>query len=97
MTMQTKETTFEATVQSWGKDLGLRITRPIRDLSHLHKGDKVMIVVTEEGLLVRPKTNQPPPIKLTEAELISNLTPELAHADELPDLLEHEYSRQASK
>ena len=87
--MQVGTLTFEGTIQPWGNSLGLRITRPVSQLTNLQKGSKVLLAITEEGLLVCNKPDIPH--KFTEAQLIEHLTPTLAHADELPDLMEHEY------
>ncbi len=82
---------FEGTVQPWGNSLGIRITRPIGQLARLGKGDKVAIEVTEDGLLItRKEPDQPIRFPYTEADLIAGMTPEKAHADELPSLLDHE-------
>ncbi|NEX17057.1 MAG: hypothetical protein C1943_10610 [Halochromatium sp.] len=71
--------------------MGIRITRPIGHLARLGKGDKVAIEVTEEGLLItRKEAEKPSRLPYTEADLIAGMTPEKAHADELPTLLGHE-------
>ncbi len=46
---------FEGAVQPWGNSLGIRITRPMSDMAHIGRGDKVAIEVTEDGLLIRRK------------------------------------------
>lgn len=79
---------FQGTVQPWGNSLGIRITRPISDMSHLVKGDKVDIEVTEDGILVsRKQVKRRLILPYTEADLLSGMTPKNAHADELPSLL----------
>jgi len=82
---------FEGTVQPWGNSLGIRITRPMSDMAHLGRGDKVAIEVTEEGLLIRPKkAKKSIKFPYTEADLISGITPHKAHADELPVITDSE-------
>jgi antitoxin MazE len=82
---------FEATIQPWGNSLGLRITRPICDLAHLGRGDKVIVEVTENGLTVRPKSGRKHlGLPYSEDDLVQGLTPHKAHADELPYTLPSE-------
>lgn len=81
---------FEGTVQPWGNSLGIRITRPMSDLAHLDKGDKVAIAITEEGLLItRKKAKRHTRLPYSETDLVAGLTPHKAHADE-PSLLDSE-------
>jgi len=89
--MGSSKATFEGTIQPWGNSLGIRITRPMCDLSHLDKGDKVAIEVTENGLLIsKVKASKPLKLPYSEADLLSGLTAHKAHADELPGLLDGE-------
>lgn len=82
---------FEGTIQPWGNSLGIRITRPIGQLARLGKGDKVAIEVTDDGLLItRKEIEKPISLPYTEADLIAGMTPEKAHADEVPSLLDQE-------
>lgn len=78
-------------MQPWGNSLGIRITRPMSELAHLGKGDKVAIEITEEGLLISRKMAKKR-IKLpySEADLVAGMTPHKAHADELPSVLDSE-------
>lgn len=79
---------FEGSIQPWGNSLGLRITRAIGHLARFGKGTKVVIEVTEAGLLVRPKKAAKRPVfPYSERELVARLTPHTAHADELPRLM----------
>lgn len=81
-----KRAIFEGTVQPWGNSLGIRITRPVCELAHLAKGDRVDIEVTANGdLLIHPKYRSSLRFP-TEAELLAGLTPHTAHVDELPTL-----------
>lgn len=80
--------TFEATIQPWGNSMGLRLTRAVRELAQLEAGSSVILEVTDEGVLIRKKS--PPVQAWSEEELLKDLTPHTAHADELPVLLGHE-------
>jgi antitoxin MazE len=82
---------FEGTIQPWGNSLGIRITRPVSKMSRLGQGDKVIIEVTDDGLLVRAKTKKKR-VKLpySESQLLQGMTPRKAHADELPTPLPSE-------
>jgi len=78
---------FEGSIQPWGNSLGLRITKAIGDLAHLGKGTKVVVEVTEAGLVVRPKKpGKYRALPYTEREMVAGLTAHTAHADELPKL-----------
>jgi len=83
--------TFIGTVQPWGNSLGLRITRPMSELSNIRRGDTVSVEITDSGMVItRQATLDQPKLPYTEAQLIAGMTPYLAHADELPTLLAHE-------
>ncbi len=83
---------FEGTVQPWGNSLGIRITRSMSDMSHLGKGDKVAIEITEDGMVISRKKPVGHLIKLpySESDLLVGMTPHKAHADELPTMLDSE-------
>jgi antitoxin MazE len=80
---------FETRIQAWGNSMGLRITRAVSEAARLEKGAVVTMELTDEGLLIRPK--QAAGKVWTEEELLAGLTPYKAHADELPELLNHEF------
>jgi len=88
--MKAEKAQFEALIQPWGNSLGLRITQPISQLSHLKGGDTVIIEITNEGFSVRPKQVKPTQFPYTESDLLAGLTPHTAHADELPALVTSE-------
>lgn len=82
---------FEGTVQSWGNSLGIRITRPMSEMAHLGKGDKVAIEISDDGLLItRKKPLKRHELPFSEAELLGDMSPYRAHADELPSMLDKE-------
>ncbi len=81
---------FEGRIQAWGNSMGLRITRAVGEAARLEKGALVTMELTEDGLLIRPK--QAPGKAWTEDKLLEGMTPYKAHADELPELISHEYS-----
>ena len=90
MTAKIKETHhFEGRIQTWGNSMGLRITRAVSEAARLQKGAIVTMELTEDGLLIRPKKSTSK--TGTENELLEGMTPYTAHADELPELLSHEY------
>ncbi len=81
---------FEGRIQAWGNSMGLRITRAVGEAAKLEQGTLVTMELTDDGLLIRPK--EAPGKVWTEDELLEGMTPYSAHADELPELLSHEYS-----
>lgn len=83
---------FEGTIQPWGNSLGLRITKAVGNLARLAKGTKVVVEVTKDGLVVRPRKGRSRvSLPFTEKALIAGLTPYKAHADELPKPLASEF------
>ncbi len=81
---------FEGRVQAWGNSMGLRITRAVGQAAQLEQGTRVTMELTEQGLLIRPKETSRMP--WTEQELLEGMDSHRAHADELPELIGHEYS-----
>jgi antitoxin MazE len=78
-------TIFEATIQPWGDGLGLKITRSMRDLAHLSRGERVLVQVDENGLTVRRLTpDRRLGLPFSEADLVDGMTPHHGHADEIP-------------
>ncbi|MFZ4789530.1 MAG: hypothetical protein ACOYMW_01245 [Candidatus Competibacteraceae bacterium] len=76
---------FEAVIQPWGNNMGLRITPAISKAAHLERGTVVTVAVVDGGLLVTPKPSLGKPFAFpySEAELVQGLDPVKAHADEL--------------
>lgn len=70
--------------------MGLRITRAVAQAARLEKDALVTMELTDDGLLIRIKKG--PGKAWTEDELLEGMTPYKAHADELPELISHEYS-----
>jgi len=56
-------------------------------------GTKVIVDVTEDGFHVKPTTRKKDRFSFpyTENELLADLTPDKAHADELANLMASEY------
>ena len=80
---------FEGRVQAWGNSMGLRITRAVGQAARLEQCTRVTMELTEQGLLIRPQ--ETPRKTWTEQELLEGIDSHRAHADELPELLGHEY------
>lgn len=74
---------IETHIQKWGNGLALRVSGIMRDIPHFKEGMNVMVEVTEEGFTVtkinKPKTRK----RFSEKELLKDLTPYKAHADEI--------------
>lgn len=54
-------------------------------------GDPVTVDVSERGLVVKPVNRCRESLIYTESELLADLTPETAHADELTRLTDNEF------
>jgi antitoxin MazE len=75
----------ESEIKKWGNSLALRVTGIMAELPNFEDGTKVIVEVSEEGIMVKP---MPSPgrkrqLPYTEQELLADLTPQSAHADEL--------------
>lgn len=75
---------IQAKIQKWGNGLALRVGGAMRDIPKLKDGTIVEVEITEEGFNVRRPTVQKI-FPFTEDEILSDLTPESAHADILAD------------
>lgn len=75
-------------ILKWGNSLALRITGPVRAIPKFKEGMKVDIQVSETGITIRPVHRQKRfKLPLTEAEVLKDITPSKAHADELSEIL----------
>lgn len=79
---------MEANIQRWGNSLAVRLSGIARTIPKFEEGMPITIEVLEDGIFIR-KANPKPAcqgLPYTEAELLSGLTPYLAHADEVAPL-----------
>lgn len=67
---------MNATVQKWGNSLGVRIPQRIAKQFDVVNGSKVEIMVTEQGIILKPVDNDP-----TLEELLARITPENRHEE----------------
>ncbi len=77
---------IEAEIKKWGNSLALRITGAMAEIPHLKAGTKVDIEVKKEALIIKPvrvKNKRKLTLPFEEKQLLLQLTPALAHADEL--------------
>ena len=83
---------IESEIKRWGNSLALRITGAMAEIPNFKAGTKVDIEIRENGLLIKPITRSTKKLRLpyTEQQLVAELTPSLAHADELASLSEKE-------
>jgi antitoxin MazE len=77
----------ESEIKKWGNSLALRVTGVMAELPKFAAGTKVLVEVTEEGLVVTPAARQEPAFRLPyrESDLLADITPRTAHADELAE------------
>ena len=75
---------IETEIKQWGNSLALRISSPVAKEIQLEKGTQV-IIDTAGGVLniVRKEKPKRFVFPYSETQLLSGLTPEKAHADEL--------------
>ena len=83
----------ETEIKKWGNSLALRVTGVMATLPEFKAGTRVVVDVTDEGLVVKPVTRKKDRFHFpyTESELLADLTPETVHADELAKLMAHEF------
>lgn len=76
---------IESEIKKWGNSLALRVTGVMAELPNFRDGTKVVVEVSAEGIIVKPA--HPPGKRLrlpySEEELLADLDPDTAHADEL--------------
>ena len=88
--LQPNEVTMkvETEIKKWGNSLALRVTGIMATLPRFEAGTKVIVDVSDEGLMVKPSSRSKDSYRFpyTESELLADLTPEKAHADELAKL-----------
>ena len=80
----------ESEIKKWGNSLALRITGSMAEIPHFTDGCKVLVDITEEGLVIKPIRSNTLKFPFTEAELLEGLTPQTAHADEIANPLDDE-------
>ena len=75
----------ESEIKKWGNSLALRITGIMADLPNFRDGTKVIVEISEEGIMVKPVRSTKRNLRLpySEKELLADLCAETAHADEL--------------
>ena len=77
MKLQTK-------IQKWGNGLALRVAGAMREIPDFREGTPVEIEVSKDGFSVKKmETASFMKLPFSEADLLSGITPALAHADEL--------------
>ncbi len=83
---------MDAEVKKWGNSLALRINAVTAEALNLHQGSKVTCEILPDGLLIKPVME--PASKgwpYSETQLLAELTPHSAHADELAELDDNEW------
>jgi antitoxin MazE len=82
---------IESEIKKWGNSLALRITGAMADRHHFEEGCKVLVDVTDEGLLIKPaKRNSGIKMPFSEDDLLDGLSAHQAHADELAEPFQDE-------
>jgi antitoxin MazE len=76
---------IETEVKKWGNSLALRITRIMAELPGFSEGTKLVVDVSEDGIVVKRLTRKQDNLRFpySESDLLSDLTTESIHADEL--------------
>lgn len=83
---------IETQLKKWGNSLALRVTGVMAELPEFHDGSKVTVEVTEEGFTVTPaKEDRRSLLPYTEEELLTDMSLNNSHADDLATLTEVEY------
>ncbi len=71
----------ETEIKKWGNSLALCMTGMMAELPGFKEGAKVVVYVSEDGLMAKPVSNSRIKIELpySEEELLEGLTPWKAH------------------
>lgn len=72
-------------IKQWGNSAAVRLSRKILAKANLDIASRVRIEVREGRIIIEPVTQKTERVKLpfSENDLLENLTPETAHADEV--------------
>ena len=78
---------IESEIKKWGNSLALRVTGVMAEMPGFAAGVKVIVEVSEEGIIVKPAAPRQGAVGLpySESSLLEGLTPATAHADELAE------------
>jgi antitoxin MazE len=76
---------IETEVKKWGNSLALRITGIMAELPGFSEGTRVVVDVSEDGIVVKRLARKQHNFRFpySESDLLSDLTAESIHADEL--------------
>ena len=78
---------FQTKIQKWGNGLALRVAGAMREIPDFKEGTPVEIEVSKDGFSVtKVATASFLKLPFSEADLLSGITPTLAHSDELAEL-----------
>lgn len=79
---------IETNIQRWGNSLAVRLSGIARTIPQFEAGMPITIEILDDGIYIRKAVSKPilAGLLFTEAELLSGLTPYLAHADEVASL-----------
>ena len=74
----------ESEIKKWGNSLALRITGRMVEKHRFEEGSKVIVEITEEGLLIKPAIHiLSSRLPFSEDELLDGLSAHQAHIDDL--------------
>ena len=74
----------ESEIKKWGNSLALRVTGIMAELPNFKDGTRVIVEVSEEGIMVKPiptQVNERPFLPYSEESLLEGLSPEKSHSD----------------
>lgn len=83
----------ESEIKKWGNSLALRISGVMAELPGFTEGGKVVVQISEKGILVTPviAKNAPGVLPYSEQFLLADMNPSTTHADELAELDDNEW------
>lgn len=84
---------MQANILRWGNSLAVRLSGIARTIPRFEEGMPITIEILEDGIFIRKAAPKPAlqVLPYTEEELLSGLTPYLAHADEVVPLTSSEW------
>ena len=75
----------ETEIKKWGNSLALRVTGIMAEVPQFKAGTRVTVDVSNDGLIVKPAVGRVGTLRFpyNESDLLKDITPEKAHAEEL--------------
>lgn len=82
---------IETEIKRWGNSNAIRLSGAMSEIPHFVVGTKIIVKVTERGLLIEKAEKKKRRLPFSEKQLLDGMTPKTARPDDIPDLLPQEW------